>query len=126
MKNNILLSIGLVILSCSCSVQKEFIVKNMVGEFYGIAEGFSKNTSNQYLLKLKEENLFTLEITGHDYRPKCEGTWVYKNEKIILKCTDLENIVTKLSNSYMNKREFIITVHSEDKLELDNMTLKRK
>ena len=126
MRTNILLLLVFVALSYSCSIKKEFGNKSMVGKFYGIADGFIEHTNNQYFLDLKEENLFTLKIIGHDYRPQCEGRWEYKEENLILKCSDIESLAKKLSNSYMNQREFRITVRNKDKLEFNNVILKRK
>lgn len=125
MKVNILLALlsGFIF---SCSVSKEFVSSDLIGSFYGVSNSSMPNTSIQYFLELKTDNVFKLKIQGHDYRPECIGVWEHKGDTLFLKCNEEKDISIMLSSGYMNQREFKVTIKNRNKLKLDNVVLKRK
>lgn len=125
MKVNILLALlsGFIF---SCSVSEEFVSSDLIGSFYGVSNSSMPNTSIQYSLELKTNNVFKLKIQGHDYRPECIGVWEHKGDSIFLKCNEEKDIAIMLSNGYMNQLEFKGTIKNRNELELDNVVLKRK
>ncbi len=124
MKERILF-LALLVLCVGCSSYKGISDNSLIGSFYGISKGQIQGSNTQYTLELKEDNLFILSIKGHDFRPRCTGDWEYRDDTLILKCSDIETVAEKLSNGYMNQREFNIKVKSKNKLRLDNVILKR-
>lgn len=110
----------------SCSVSKEFVSGDLIGNFYGMSNGSIPNTTIQYSLELRADNVFKLKIRGHDYQPECIGVWEHKGDTIFLKCNEEKDIATMLSNGYMNQREFKVTIKNRNKLKLDNVVLKRR
>lgn len=125
MKMNILLALlsGFIF---SCSVSKESVSGDLIGDFYGVSNGSIPNTTIQYFLELRADSVFKLKVRGHDYRPECIGVWEYKDDTIFLKCNEEKDIATMLSNGYMNQREFKITIKNRNKLKFDNVILKRE
>ena len=120
------LILSMLVFCIGCSTYKNVSDDNLIGNFYGLAKGQIQGSNTQYNLELKEDNVFILNINGHDFNPKCEGIWKRRADTLILKCSDNEGIAEKLSNGYMNQREFVIKVNNKNKLKLDNVTLKRK
>lgn len=49
----------------SCSVSKEFVSSDLIGSFYGVSNGSMPNTSIQYSLELKTDNVFNIKIQVH-------------------------------------------------------------
>ncbi len=125
MKVNILMALLFGFIS-SCSISREFVSSDLIGSFYGVSNGSMPNTSIQYSLELKTDNVFKLKIQGHDYRPECIGVWEHKGDTIFLKCDKEKDIAIMLSNSYMNQREFKGFIKNRNKLKLDDVVLKRK
>ena len=125
MKNKVYF-VALCVFVLSCSTTKNMNYDSMIGKFYGKHPGFSKGTYTQYNLELKQDSTFYFQIKGHDYSPECKGLWSLSNDTLLLKCNEEKDVSVLLSSGYMNQREFRIRVLNKDKLELDNVNLKRK
>ena len=115
----------LLIFCVGCTTCKDISNKNLTGNFSGLSKGKIEGSNTQYSLELKKDNTFNLSIKGHDFNPKCVGVWERKSDSLILKCSDIESIADKLSNGYMNQREFLIRITNKNKLLLDKLVLKR-
>lgn len=125
MKNKVYF-VALCVFVLSCSTTKNMNYDSMIGKFHGKHPGFSKGTYTQYNLELKQDSTFYFQIKGHDYSPECKGLWSLSNDTLLLKCNEEKDVSVLLSSGYMNQREFRIRVLNKDKLELDNVNLKRK
>lgn len=124
MKVNILLALlsGFIF---SCSVSKEFVSGDLIDSFYGVSNGSMSNTSIQYSLELKTDNVFKLKMQRHGYQPECVGIWEHKNDTIFLKCNEEKDIAIMLSSGYMNQREYKVVVKNRNKLKLNNVVLRK-
>lgn len=125
MKKGILL-ILLIGFGYSCSTSKVLNDETLIGKFEGTSKGLFPNTSTQYFLELNRNNIFNFRIKGHDYSPKCIGRWEHKGDTLFLKCNEEKDVAVLLSSGYMNQREFFIKIKSKNKLQLDNVVLKRE
>lgn len=121
-----ILILVLLIFCIGCSTYKNVSDDDLIGSFYGLSKGQIQGSNTQYDLELKEDSVFILSIKGHDFNPRCDGVWKHTADILILECSDNESIAEKLSNGYMNQREFVIKIKNRNKLKLDNLILKRK
>ena len=86
-----------------------------------------KGKDFEHNLLLKTDSTFVLQRKYIDTNPKCEGIWFYKSPNtILLKCTDNEELIEKLSTGYMSQRDNTIVIVTKNKLKLENVVLKRK
>ncbi|WP_336687616.1 hypothetical protein [Chryseobacterium bernardetii] len=117
----------LCILLVSCASAQQINESNIIGVFYNKKSSTRNALGYEYTLKLERENRFSLFQRFQDASPRCDGYWELKDGILLLKCLDTESITDKLSNAYMNQRDFKIKVKNKDKLELSNrIILKRK
>lgn len=114
-----------VILCAGCTTYKNISDTDLIGSFSGLSKGKIQGSNTHYDLELKKGNDFFLSIKGHDFSPKCNGTWELRNDTLFLKCDNTETITQKLSNGYMNQREFILKVQNKNKLLLGKLILSR-
>lgn len=111
----------------SCTSAQQISENNIIGVFYNKKSSTKNTLGYEYTLKLESENRFSLFQRFQDASPRCNGYWEIKDGVLLLKCADTESITDKLSNAYMNQRDFKIKVKNKNKLELSNrIILKRK
>jgi|SRR6218665_39081 len=107
----------------SCNTLK-LDYNNIAGVFY--KKGSNKNGFNyEYKLELNNDKSFKLVEKMQDANPSCGGLWSIHYDALILKCNDAENVTDMLANGYMNKREHKIKILNINKLDFDNVVLKR-
>ncbi|WP_294250471.1 hypothetical protein [uncultured Chryseobacterium sp.] len=111
----------------SCASAKQISENNIIGVFYNKKSSTRNTLGYEYTLKIERENRFSLFQRFQDASPRCDGYRELKDGVLLLKCTDNESAIDKLSNAYMNQRDFKIKVINKNKLELSNrIILKRK
>ncbi|MCJ7936185.1 MAG: hypothetical protein MUW56_21775 [Chryseobacterium sp.] len=115
------------LLCSSCASIQQIDENNIVGVFYCKKLSTKNKFGYEYTLNIEKENKFSMFQRFQDASPRCSGIWELKDGFLFLKCLDTESITDKLSNAYMNQRDFKINVKNKDKLELENhIILKRK
>ncbi|WP_106914781.1 hypothetical protein [Chryseobacterium aurantiacum] len=117
----------LCILCISCASAQQVDENSIIGVFYNNKASARNALGYEYTLKLERGNRFSMFQRFQDASPRCDGYWELKDGLLLLKCSDIESITDKLSNAYMNQRDFKIKIKNKDKLELNNsIILKRK
>lgn len=77
-------------------------------------------------LKLdKTDSTFVLTKKYFEVNSSCIGRWQQKGDTIFLKCDEEKDIGVMLSSGYMNQREYTLKIVSNNKVKLENITLKR-
>lgn len=93
---------------------------------------YSKNLRSKgkfsidYNLILNTDKSFSLSIKTQDANPKCNAEWELKANNILLKCYKSNNIIEMLSSGYMKKKEYHLKLLNRNKIEFENVILKRK
>lgn len=99
--------------------------QNSRNNFEGIF--YKEGKDYKYMLNLRSNHRFSLNIKIQDANPSCNGNWEMVNKNtIILKCDTIKHISELLSNGYLNKREYNIKIISLDKIKFENIILQRK
>lgn len=124
-KNYLIFILTMYILGLSCSATKGIDQDNIVGKYIGSSSGLDSKTYNHYILELKKDNIFYFEQKIQEANPSCNGKWNLLNDTLLLKCSDIESLSTKLSNGYMNQRDYYLKVVGKNKIKFGDIFLKR-
>lgn len=116
--------IALFAYSCKTPNMVEYECTGIEGIFSGMRK--TMGFKYQYILELNQNGTFYFRIIVQDAMPQCRGKWRLENNKfIILDCYEAL-AWEKMTNGYMNNRNYIIKILNKDKLKCDNVVLKRK
>ena len=117
----------LLLLLCSCVSIRYNETTPLEGKYISKYDSLLPNIYSEYILELKPNYVFYLDIKVHGSNPFCKGNWrIDKSQKLIyLDCDSTQDISEMLSSGYMNKRNRMIKVINFDSLEMDNIILHR-
>ena len=114
---------------CSCATQKVFNdYDSICGNYYG------KNKYNNYYLTINKDSTFLLRtvllsfgnIDINSAGSFCRGTFDYEAINVIfLRCNTEESITFILSDGYMHIRQRYGFLLKNNKIQLDNVILKK-
>ncbi len=116
--------IFIILLIYSCASSN--LVKSEVSGKYSKNLRSKGKFSIDYNLILNTDKSFSLSIKTQDANPKCNGEWELKANNILLKCYKSNNIIEMLSSGYMKKKEYHLKLLNRNKIEFENVILKRK
>lgn len=79
----------------------------------------------KYILEIKNDSTFCFQIIGPDARPRCEGKWNCKGNRLLLRCNEIESFEEMLTNGYMSEREHLFRIVDNKSLMYEDLLLEK-
>lgn len=99
----------------ACSAQEK-----LIGKYSNKGKDFF------YELELNADSTFILTQKQLEVTSKCQGTWESLSDGLLLlKCSEVKDVIEKLTSGYMSEREKRATVLSRKKIKLQQVVLRR-